>query len=47
MASAQGVVEHYYRVCECAWQQPRATVDPRFTPVNKVHHVLNNSYIQP
>jgi hypothetical protein len=32
MASGRGVVEHYYRVCECAWQQPCATANPRFTP---------------
>jgi hypothetical protein len=32
MASGQGVVEHYQRECECAWQQPCATAGPRFTP---------------
>jgi hypothetical protein len=32
MASEQGVVEHYERVCECAWQQPCATANPGFTP---------------
>ena len=32
MASGQGVVEHYYRVCECVWQQPCVTANPRFRP---------------
>ena len=32
MASGQGVVEHYYRVCECVWQQPCATTNPGFRP---------------
>jgi hypothetical protein len=25
MASEQGVMEHYSRACDCAWQQPFAT----------------------
>ena len=32
MASGQGIVEHYYRLCECVWQQPCATTDPGFRP---------------
>jgi hypothetical protein len=38
MASWQSVVEHYWRVCECAWQQPCATTSPgadRIPPLNK------------
>jgi hypothetical protein len=31
MTSGQGIVENYYRVCECAWQQPCATADLGFT----------------
>jgi hypothetical protein len=32
MASEQGVMEHYQRVYECAWQQPCATTNSRFCP---------------
>jgi hypothetical protein len=34
MASRQGVVEYFWHVRECAWQQLCATADPKFTPLN-------------
>jgi hypothetical protein len=33
MASGPGVVEHYYCVRECAWQQPCAIANPGSTPI--------------
>jgi hypothetical protein len=32
MADGQCIVEHYYRVCECAWQQPFASANPGANP---------------
>ena len=43
MASGQGLEENYQRVCECGWQQPCATADPRFTPMLGTPCIKNNN----